>query len=402
MSYNSDTSHLHERNGYGARPALDYVRKPGPAGETLMQALARENSTLPPWDPTRKVWLSVPFKQKRDAMGLGAKFDNDRNRYYVTQEQAIALRDLEVSAMPTRRDPTLCLASLLSAAPSTVHLPLTAQNFAEWLPPNSLPLMPGEKRKEPPSWQRLTGDESPIGPDRASFQRMEEAKGTMPPAGLRALFAIEVQQVRLRSTLWLEFKDAMCGDASEELVVADIDQVLAREAPGMDLTLADFVDPTLLPTVPRWKVKKQRTAPAPTPPSAAGGGLPAAVSSQQPQAYWPAVAGPSGMAVPHHHPAAAASAAARAAATASPALSSTGRPLPLGWRSAIDPAHGREYYADPQGNVQWEFPEANGADQPLPPGWVEATDPRYNNRTYWYHAATRQTSWTRPTSYSAR
>lgn len=265
-------------------------------------------------------------------------------------------------------------------------------------------MIPGEKRKEPATWERLAGDEAPIGPDRASFQRMEEAKGTMPPAGLRALFAAEVQQVRLRSTLWLEFKDAMCGDVSEELAVADIDQAIAREAPDMELSLADFVDPTLLPPVPRWKAKKQKTASAPAPPSAgglpSGGGLPPAVSSQQPHTYWPAVGGTSSSAAPHH-PAAAASAAASAAA-ASQALSSTGWPLPPGWRSAIDPAHGREYYADPQGNVQWEFPEATGADRPLPPGWVEAKDPRYNNTTYWYHAATRETSWTRPTAGSAR
>lgn len=258
-------------------------------------------------------------------------------------------------------------------------------------------MIPGEKIKEPTTWERLTGDESPIGPDRASFQRMEEAKGTMPPAGLRALFAVEVQQVRLHSTLWLEFKGAMCGDVSEELAVADIDRAIAREAPGMELSLDDFVDPTLLPPVPRWKVKKQKTSapamvPAPAYPSA--GGLPSAVASQQQQqAYWPAVAGPGGLAAPRR-PAAAAGSAASAAATR-PARSVSGRPLPPGWRCAIDPAHGREYYADPRGNVQWEFPGV-AAPPPLSPGWVEAKDPRYNNMTYWYHAATKETSWTRP------
>ena len=35
---------------------------------------------------------------------------------------------------------------------------------------------------------------------------------------------------------------------------------------------------------------------------------------------------------------------------------------------------------------------------PLLPGWVEAQDPRYDNATYWFHAETRQTSWTRPTA----
>ena len=104
MAFNSDAKldSLTMRNGYGAHPAPNYVRKPGPAGETLLQALARENATLPPWDPMRKVWLSVPFQQKKDAMGLGAVFDVTRNRYYVTQEQAIALRDLEASALHTR------------------------------------------------------------------------------------------------------------------------------------------------------------------------------------------------------------------------------------------------------------------------------------------------------------
>ena len=34
---------------------------------------------------------------------------------------------------------------------------------------------------------------------------------------------------------------------------------------------------------------------------------------------------------------------------------------------------------------------------PLPPGWIEAKDPRYNDTTYWYHADTKQTSWSRPT-----
>lgn len=35
---------------------------------------------------------------------------------------------------------------------------------------------------------------------------------------------------------------------------------------------------------------------------------------------------------------------------------------------------------------------------PLLPGWVEAQDPRYGNATYWFHAETRQTTWTRPTA----
>ena len=35
---------------------------------------------------------------------------------------------------------------------------------------------------------------------------------------------------------------------------------------------------------------------------------------------------------------------------------------------------------------------------PLLPGWVEAQDPRYDNATYWFHAETRQTTWTRPTA----
>ena len=40
------------------------------------------------------------------------------------------------------------------------------------------------------------------------------------------------------------------------------------------------------------------------------------------------------------------------------------------------------------------------ADDPLPllpPGWIEAKDPRYNDTKYWYHADTKQTSWSRPT-----
>lgn len=118
-TYNSDSSLLPHRNGYGAHPAPDYVRKSGPAGETLIQALARENATVPPWDPTRKVWLTVPYKEKREAMGLGAKFDIDRNRYYVTQEQAIALRDLEASAMHALP----ALASPPSFARSSVRIP---------------------------------------------------------------------------------------------------------------------------------------------------------------------------------------------------------------------------------------------------------------------------------------
>ena len=35
--------------------------------------------------------------------------------------------------------------------------------------------------------------------------------------------------------------------------------------------------------------------------------------------------------------------------------------------------------------------------RPLPSGWVEAKDPRYNDTIYWYHAVTKQTSWSRPT-----
>ena len=32
----------------------------------------------------------------------------------------------------------------------------------------------------------------------------------------------------------------------------------------------------------------------------------------------------------------------------------------------------------------------------LPLGWVEAQDPRYDNATYYFHARTKETSWTRP------
>ena len=66
------------------------------SSETLEQALARENKALDASaasQPSRKVYLCVPFKEKKDAMGFGAQFDNGRNRWYVLQEQAVALMD---------------------------------------------------------------------------------------------------------------------------------------------------------------------------------------------------------------------------------------------------------------------------------------------------------------------
>ena len=92
-----------------------------------------------------------------EGAGAGVSAHADRNRYYVLQEQALALRDLDM--------------------------------FAQWLPPNSLPAVPGEKRKASDTVQ---------GSDRACFEKMERATRSSTPAELRALFAVEVQQVGQR------------------------------------------------------------------------------------------------------------------------------------------------------------------------------------------------------------
>ena len=61
------------------------------------EKLAMENRKMAnaPPDPNRKIYIRVPFKEKKVAIGFGAVFDTDRNRWCVTQEQAIALKEVE-------------------------------------------------------------------------------------------------------------------------------------------------------------------------------------------------------------------------------------------------------------------------------------------------------------------
>jgi hypothetical protein len=61
------------------------------------EKLAMENAKLAnaPPDPNRRIYLRVPFREKKVAIGFGAIFDTERNRWCCTQEQAIALKDVE-------------------------------------------------------------------------------------------------------------------------------------------------------------------------------------------------------------------------------------------------------------------------------------------------------------------
>ena len=163
------------------------------------EKLAMENRKLAnaPDDPNRKIYIRVPFKEKKVAIGFGAIFDTDRNRWCVTQEQAIALKDVEP--------------------------------FKYWLPEDALPARYRTK---------VNCSDKVVGVEREAFKRLTQLSKTATPEELRQAFAAEIMScgAATNGEMWLEFKEAMAGDlqqrgvlGSEVAVVAEIDLLLMQQ-----------------------------------------------------------------------------------------------------------------------------------------------------------------------------
>jgi hypothetical protein len=168
------------------------------SSETLEQALARENKNLDASaasQPSRKVYLCVPFKEKKDAMGFGAQFDNGRNRWYVLQEQAVALMDFPM--------------------------------FKKWLPENALPsaiskpIEPGVATRSevaadphPPAAKKSLKPKD--GPFKEVWEKMEKNAKALSAAELRVFFLKEIKWVTPSQAgqLWVEFEEVSHGSGS--------------------------------------------------------------------------------------------------------------------------------------------------------------------------------------------
>ena len=117
--------------------------------------------------------------------------------------------------------------------------------------------------------------------------------------------------------------------------------------------------------------------------------------------------------------AAAAAGLADASTAAADAIGLTGSGLPSqitalaakGWETAKDPSSGKEFYFNRgTGERSWDNPllekkekpaedatKPSEGDLPLPEGWA-STEDASTGKTYYYHAASSKTSWTRPES----
>ena len=74
------------KNNAGAGlPACEKDRRPQRAQQGVAQA---RRPTMAGLEPSKKVYLVVPFKEKKDAMGVGAQFDRDRNRWCAAPQRA--------------------------------------------------------------------------------------------------------------------------------------------------------------------------------------------------------------------------------------------------------------------------------------------------------------------------
>lgn len=142
------------------------------------EKLSMENRKLAnaPLDMKRKVYLRVPFKEKKIAIGFGAVFDTDRNRWCCTQEQAIALKDVEP--------------------------------FKDWLPEDALPAALRTK---------VNCSDNVRGAEREAFKRLTEQAKTATPQELRQLYCSEIMSCGMVAAgeMWLEFKEAMSGDMKQ-------------------------------------------------------------------------------------------------------------------------------------------------------------------------------------------
>ena len=192
------------------------------SGETLEQAPARENKSLDAsaLQPSRKVYLCVPFKEKKDAMGFGAQYDIGRNRWYVLQEQAVALMDFPM--------------------------------FKKWLPDNALPSVisrptePGVAMRNdvaadphPPAVKRSLKPKE--GPFKEVWEKMEKGAKELSAAELRVFFLKEIKWVTPSKAgeLWIEFEEPLCADVADAVEgVIEMDKILKKDFKE----LSDYVD----------------------------------------------------------------------------------------------------------------------------------------------------------------
>ena len=192
------------------------------SSETLEQALARENSNLDASElqPSRKVYLCVPFREKKDAMGFGAQFDNSCNRWYVLQEQAVALMDFPL--------------------------------FKKWLPDNALPsaisrpIEPGvaergETAADPRPKVVKRSLKPKDGPFKEVWEKMEKSAKELSAVQLRVLFLKEIKWVTPSKAgeLWMEFEEQLCADVAGAVEgVIELDKILKPDFKE----LCDYVD----------------------------------------------------------------------------------------------------------------------------------------------------------------
>ena len=185
--YSADSSKSAEPGYLNSRP------------RSYEEKLSMENRKLAnaPVDMKRKVYLRVPFKEKKIAIGFGAVFDTDRNRWCCTQEQAIALKDVEP--------------------------------FKDWLPEDALPAALRTK---------VNCSANVQGAEREAFKRLTVQAKTATPQELRQLYCTEIMSCSMVAAgeMWLEFKEAMAGDlqqrgvlGSEVAVVAEIELILMQQ-----------------------------------------------------------------------------------------------------------------------------------------------------------------------------
>jgi hypothetical protein len=211
------------------------------SSETLEQALARENKNLDASaasQPSRKVYLCVPFKEKKDAMGFGAQFDIGRNRWYVLQEQAVALMDFPM--------------------------------FKKWLPENALPsaiskpIEPGvatrsEVAADPHPRAAKRSLKPKDGPFKEVWEKMEKNAKALSAAELRVFFLKEIKWVTPSQAgeLWMAFEEPLCADVGGAVEgVIEMDKILQKDFKE----LSDYIDESLLPDLP-GKPKRRRVEP---------------------------------------------------------------------------------------------------------------------------------------------
>jgi len=225
--------------------------------------------------------------------------------------------------------------------------------------------------------------------------------------------ALQLEIDKLRSTADLRQAGGSTAKMEakiEELIAVKAESERRRAAEGLDEDAAPAQSEVTLDLSAITGVKRKARAPAPAPARAASS-APAGMTSAEAAAEAAAMgAGPSSFAPPYAAAAAAATAAAAAvtsavaaaAAGASGAVAASGAaavaPAALGRTGAVPSAvAGAVPGAAPSAvpGAQLGTVQGPGAwTQALPEGWRQTAAP--DGRTYYYHAATKATSWKRP------